>query len=704
MATRNPHYLGGVLLLAGFAAAQGQGDVDPFAPVYASCPSGLAVRSASEGLSRPEASWRVNRGEKVIPALSSYLTLANISGFDVQGYIQRLNTSSYPVVGLSVSGGGTQSGVGGLGIWQAFDARNPAAVAARTGGLTQVLSYITGLSGGGALTVSTLAANDFITISALRKQINFTVDYTLGPDGNITSYLTDIFENVGAKAETELPVSVADAFGQFWATYLPENRTYGNYSDLAQSGTVFSSGEAPMPIIALSEVIPGQSPTIGGIMWPGRNNTNGFNLTSYEVTPFEFGSWRGGRIQAFMPTMYLGTSMSNGTAQNSSECVQGFDKFTFIQGSTADAFDAWFIDDWYDTPIFAKRALKTGPPNTTVIVPPPQFEDDGRVILVNQTAESFNQTFNESLWATYPNPFENYNAAMQGIDELLLVDGSLGGETNPIRPLIIPERQVDFVIVYEASSDAQYNWVNGTNLVNTAQSAAQGNIPFPKIPDVATLVTQNLTKQPTFFGCDAAKSPPTPLVLYLPNSPWSGYSNFSFFKSSFTDNEFDLTVDNAFNLATYGNGTVDAAWPACLACATIRGSLIRAGIDLPDQCQECFRRHCWNGEVTTRTITADDLDPKLRLNSSLSFAEWNQTYWSSQTNTGGASGGGSGRSSSSGTGGTGGSGAGGGGTSSTPAASASATTSPSGASSSAELARVAAAVTVASLVALIALL
>ncbi|KXH45937.1 lysophosphoplipase A [Colletotrichum simmondsii] len=700
----NRQSLGGVLFLASLAAAQGQGDVDPFAPVYTSCPSGLAVRSASElltfickGLSRSESSWRVSRGEKVIPALSSYLTLANISGFDVQSYIQRLNTSNYPVVGLSVSGGGTQSGVGGLGIWQAFDARNPAAVAARTGGLTQVLSYITGLSGGGALTVSTLAANDFISISALRKQINFTVDYTLGPDGNITTYLTDIFENVGAKAETGLPVSVADAFGQFWATYLPENSTYGNYSDLALSGTVFSSGEAPMPIIALSEVIPGQSPTIGGIMWPGRNNTNGFNLTSYEVTPFEFGSWRGGRIQAFMPTMYLGTSMSNGTAQNSSECVQGFDKFTFIQGSTADAFDAWFIDDWYDTPIFAKRALQTGPPNTSVIVPPPQFEDDGRVILVNQTAESFNQTFNESLWATYPNPFANYNPAMQGIDELLLVDGSLGGETNPIRPLIIPERQVDLVIVYEASSDAQYNWVNGTNLVNTAQSAAQGNIPFPRIPDVATLVTQNLTKQPTFFGCDAATSPPTPLVLYLPNSPWSGYSNFSFFKSSFTDNEFDLTVDNAFNLATYGNGTMDAAWPACLACATIRGSLIRAGVDLPEQCQECFRRHCWNGQVANRTITADDLDPKLRLNSSLSFAEWNQTYWSSQTSTGGASGGGSG-----GGGGTGTGGNGGGGASSTP--SASATASPSGASSSAELARVAAAVTVASLVALIALL
>lgn len=72
------------------------------------------------------------------------------------GYIQQLNASNSPVVGLSVSGGGTQSGIGGLGVWQAYDARYQPAVDARTGGLVQVLSYITGLSGGGAVTVALL--------------------------------------------------------------------------------------------------------------------------------------------------------------------------------------------------------------------------------------------------------------------------------------------------------------------------------------------------------------------------------------------------------------------------------------------------------------------------------------------------------------------------------------------------------------------
>lgn len=80
----------------------------------------------------------------------------SIKDFDVKKFVDKLNSSSAPVIGLSVSGGGTQSGLGGLGVWQAFDSRNEASKKARTGGLTQILSYITGLSGGGGLTVSTM--------------------------------------------------------------------------------------------------------------------------------------------------------------------------------------------------------------------------------------------------------------------------------------------------------------------------------------------------------------------------------------------------------------------------------------------------------------------------------------------------------------------------------------------------------------------
>ena len=275
-----------------------------------------------------------------------------------------------------------------------------------------------------ALITPVSAANNFGSWEELQDAVNYTVDYTQGPDGNQTEYFTTLFENVGAKAEAGFPISATDIFGQFWGTYLPEEGLYKNYSQIAGSGTAFSEGDAPMPIIVLGEVIPGQSPEIGGILYPGNNETNGFNLTSYEVNPYEFGSWVGGRIQAFYPTRYLGTAMSNNSVANSSECVEGFDKFTFIQGSTASAFPAWFIDLFYDIPIFAKRGLsrrQDGDVDDGGIEIPPSAEDNGLVFLVNQTAVNFNQTFNESMWATYPNPFEDYNAAMRGVDELLLV-------------------------------------------------------------------------------------------------------------------------------------------------------------------------------------------------------------------------------------------------------------------------------------------
>ena len=92
----------------------------------------------------------------MIPNLEDYLKLANVSDFDVSAYVKKLKSTNVPIVGLSVSGGGTQSGLGGLGVWRAYDARSDVAIAARTGGLTQLLSYITGLSGGGAVTVSLL--------------------------------------------------------------------------------------------------------------------------------------------------------------------------------------------------------------------------------------------------------------------------------------------------------------------------------------------------------------------------------------------------------------------------------------------------------------------------------------------------------------------------------------------------------------------
>ena len=128
----------------------------PYPPERVQCSNDLKIRSAHEGLCPNEHTWRKRRLRNVVQSLHSYLPRAGITGFDLQHYLDSINPSNVPIVGLAISGGGTQSGMGGLGLWQAFDERYPPAVESGVGGLIQCLTYLTGLSGGGFLTVSSL--------------------------------------------------------------------------------------------------------------------------------------------------------------------------------------------------------------------------------------------------------------------------------------------------------------------------------------------------------------------------------------------------------------------------------------------------------------------------------------------------------------------------------------------------------------------
>ncbi|KIW33372.1 uncharacterized protein PV07_00229 [Cladophialophora immunda] len=147
-----------LLLLCFSTVVVTQNTTSPYAPTFVKCPKSLRVRPAHNGLSSQEQQWRERRLGHVVKALSSYLINANIPNFQPKAYLSKINASTAPVVGMAVSGGGSQSGMGGLGLWQAFDDRYPPAVKAGTGGLVQCLSYLTGLSGGGLTTVLPLYA------------------------------------------------------------------------------------------------------------------------------------------------------------------------------------------------------------------------------------------------------------------------------------------------------------------------------------------------------------------------------------------------------------------------------------------------------------------------------------------------------------------------------------------------------------------
>lgn len=71
-----------------------------------------------------------------------------------------------PNVGIAVSGGGFRAALYGAGTFSAFDGRNDSAVQAGTGGVWQLATYMTGLSGGSWF-VGSLAINNAPSIQAL---------------------------------------------------------------------------------------------------------------------------------------------------------------------------------------------------------------------------------------------------------------------------------------------------------------------------------------------------------------------------------------------------------------------------------------------------------------------------------------------------------------------------------------------------------
>jgi len=56
-------------------------------------------------------------------------------------------TGNFPKLGIAISGGGYRAAQYGAGVLSALDARNDSGKAAGTGGLLQVTSYLSGLSG-----------------------------------------------------------------------------------------------------------------------------------------------------------------------------------------------------------------------------------------------------------------------------------------------------------------------------------------------------------------------------------------------------------------------------------------------------------------------------------------------------------------------------------------------------------------------------
>ena len=301
-------------------------------------------------------------------------------------------------------------------------------------------------------------------------------------------------------------------------------------------------------------------------------------------------------------------------------------------GTVGAAANFWIIESLSNGTLapFAKRSIPSpaAPPqkrsSTSLTKREITYPLSGLEPLISAFQEYFNLNLSQIVFATFPNPFPG-----TATEEITITDGSEAGQSIPLWPQIQPARDLDFIVAWDSDSDqGPYNWNNGTNLYDTYLAADAAGIPFPVVPPPTTFIHNDYIQKPVFFGCNAAltttKSTASPIVFYMANSPYTAYTNYSFFQMSTSFAQMDDIFDNGFAQMTQGNGTLDHEWAACLGCAVIDRSLEKVGMERTKQCESCLQRYCWDGKVYEGEVGVVDLP--LLLDPGVSFAEWNMTH------------------------------------------------------------------------------
>ncbi|OJZ83665.1 hypothetical protein ASPFODRAFT_140016 [Aspergillus luchuensis CBS 106.47] len=600
-----------------------------YAPDPVSCPTSLQWIRPAVGLSRDELEWVEGRKKVVLGSLDAYLERLNLDDFDTDEYISRLNyTNQTPIMGMAISGGGFGSAFTGAGLIRALDDRLPAANEQRTGGLLQSMTYLSGLSGGSWTAVSFPSYN-FPTADEIVDYWKPEIDRFLTVTNTSAEAATEVvmFEQIAAKHMAGFEIGISDYLGRGFAyEFIPGqsgglNTTFSGIRNLSN----FINHQMPMPIIHLASVEPEDAEYYDLLVPPS-------NGTIFDLTPFEFGSWEGD-VHAFTPTEWLGNQLSNGNPVNSSTCWKGFDRSSLVIGTSAGAFNFWYLESVSNGTLgqFAKRSTTHKSSLAKRLSKPANLNG-----LVEAFADTFDLNLTEVAYSTFPNPFTNLSLSTGNAHTsptLKLVDGSETGQTIPLWGQIQPARNVDFIIAWDDSQDADpYSWNNGTNLYNTYLAANATGLPFPVIPSSKTMMNLNYTLHPQFFGCDANLTTTgddrSPIVLYMANAPYSAYTNFSFWQTATSREQMKDIFVNSFDIVTQANGSWDGEWAECIGCAAVERSLKRVGMERTRQCERCFEKYCWDGELDERELYESDpgvLNPTLILNPGVGFEVWNAT-------------------------------------------------------------------------------
>ncbi|KAI2626039.1 lysophospholipase catalytic domain-containing protein [Hypomontagnella submonticulosa] len=572
-----------------------------YAPANVDCPQERPTVRGAGTLSQSEQDWLRNRRNKTIDPMVQFLRNSGLTDFDAAGYVtsHAQNFSIVPNIGIAVSGGGYRALMNGAGFIAAADSRVPGSTdKGGIGGLLQASTYLAGLSGGGWL-VGSIFANNFSTVVQLRDGYDgsslwqFSNSIFQGPKGkglsivNTVEYWDDVLDQVDDKRNAGYDASITDYWGRTLSYQLinaPDGGPSYTFSSIADAPN-FSSADTPMPILVSDE---------------RRPNTEvvSLNSTVLEFNPWEIGS-HDPTIFGFVPTRYVGSNFTAGSISEGGHCVRGFDSYSYVMGTSSSLFNAFLLQNLSspDVPDVVTNAI------TSILT---RIGND-----------------NDDVAAWTPNPFFGYNNdtnANAGDHQLTLVDGGMDLQNIPLHPLIQPVRAVDVIFAVDSSADTTTYFPNGTALRATYDRSltdiANGTA-FPAVPDAETFINLGLNKRPTFFGCDASAfsnaSHVPPLIVYVPNAPYTAASNVSTFDPAYPDEQRNSIIKNGYNVATMGNGTVDSGWTACVACAVLRRSLDRTRTAISPTCQSCFSRYCWNGTTDSTPVGSYEPTPILQI-------------------------------------------------------------------------------------------
>lgn len=467
----------------------------------------------------------------------------------------------------------------GGSIFNALDSRT---TNGNLGGLLQSSQYMAGLSGGSWLITSS-AINNFASVPQLVAQ-HWDIDNVFSaPQGgliNTVEYYRDVIESVKDKEDAGFYGTITDYWGRVISYHLLNSSTGlpdVTYADIVNQ-TSFQNHSMPFPII----IADGRAP---GMLIASAN------ATVYEFNPYEFGSWDQ-QVSAFTPTRSLGSNVFNGQPVVADVCISGFDNVGFSMGTSSSLFNGAL------TQINGSSSSIL----TTVLTN----------VLTRLSEEDNDIAFYPNPWRGLPNVAQNISNS----GNLTLTDGGMDNQNIPFWPLIQPQREIDAIFAVDSSADTIYSWPNGSSLVTTYQRVvqehgierSQANLSFPYVPDTNTFVNLGLNLKPTFFGCNGSNGTlpgvPPPLVIYIPNAPYSYYSNFSTFDGSYSHADIVNTLNNGYNIVTGGNST---AMIDCIGCAVIQRALERGNITQPEVCRQCFIDMCWNGTLASETPSASAL-------------------------------------------------------------------------------------------------